>query len=844
MAVVMFAIPLSACGGKDKPKDGEAELSEFVYVPTYTAMDKKVQDINSLSCADDRIYFTANVAVHSDGTPATEEEIKEMEDYYSGLGAGDAVAFASSGARASASGTAAVTGSGTAVVTPEPGYPDSGVAVEEKDFDINYQMGLFSIKTDGTDYMPLKDYKAPQRPDSENSNTGLDRMVADSEGNVWVAEYVSTTLYNLPADFDPEKQNMWDYYAGEERQSFIRKLSPTGAELSTLDLSQFVEKVDDPNNPYANQFYIRDMNVDNSGNLYISDGNTTLYVIGADGKFQFKLTVDGWLNNFVKLKDGSVGISVYGDNGGMVLRMIDFNAKAWGKDVTMPRNAWNTSSGGDKYDFCYTDGSSLFGYIIATETSEKILNWLNCDIDSNNIQHSTILPDGNVFAISSDWSNEQGPKYEIITLKKTPRSEVKEKTILTMATMWLDYDLRKQLLTFNKANPDYRIEIMDYSEYNTQEDWTAGLTKLNTEIISGKVPDLINVSNLPYNQYAAKGLLEDLYTFIDKDPDIAKEDFVQSIIKASEIDGKLFTIFPSFSVVSVVGAPSVVGEEMGWTMDEMQAIIAEHPKADLPFGQYMARENILEMLCVLNLENYMNWQTGECNFNSDDFKKVLSFASTFPSQEDMNKGGEMGEQYLDPATLISEGRQLFDMYSASDFQNYQYFKAVYGGAISFKGFPTEKKNGNIAMFNSGIAMTTSCKDKDGAWQFMRTLLLEDNQDNLDWNYPIIQKSFDKKLAKAMEQEYTTDENGNKVPVSQGSMSMGNGPMVEFYAITQEEADQIRALIDSVENTAVYDESVLNIIKEEAELFFAGQKTVDQTADVIQSRMNIYINEQR
>ena len=141
-------------------------------------------------------------------------------------------------------------------------------------------------------------------------------------------------------------------------------------------------------------------------------------------------------------------------------------------------------------------------------------------------------------------------------------------------------------------------------------------------------------------------------------------------------------------------------------------------------------------------------------------------------------------------------------------------------------------------------MTTSCKSKDAAWQFLRVLLSEDYQENLSWGYPISQKAFDAKLAEAMKQEYTTDENGNQVPVSNGGMSMGDGLTVDFYAITQEEADQIIELINSVDRTAVYDQSLLDIITEESAYYFSGEKTVDQVADIIQSRMSIYINEQR
>jgi hypothetical protein len=66
---------------------------------------------------------------------------------------------------------------------------------------------------------------------------------------------------------------------------------------------------------------------------------------------------------------------------------------------------------------------------------------------------------------------------------------VTKKTVLTLACMGLDWNLRSQIVKFNRTSDQYRIEVQDYSEYNTGDDYTAGLTKLGTEILSGKVPD-------------------------------------------------------------------------------------------------------------------------------------------------------------------------------------------------------------------------------------------------------------------------------------------------------------------------------------------------------------------
>ncbi len=832
LATLLLTGTLAGCGKNNEGTQGNSGdgLSEYVYVSNYVTIDKNVKEMNNLSCVGDTIYFTQNLPVHSDGTSVTDAEIDEMNEYYENLYKDD---------RSYISSTAAVAVEELSEVTAE--VED---AIEEpREFDINYVTGLFSMKTDGTDYTNLSDYAAPEKPEGDFSSSNINRICADKDGNLWVAENTSQTIFDLPEGFNEATDDRWEHYVKDETKNYIRKLSPTGAELGVLDLTDHIVLPEGEDAQYYS-FYVSDMTVDTLGNVYISDGNNSVFVSDSDCQFLFRLEFDGWVDSFIKGRDGFVGIAAYDQAAGSrVLKRIDVATKDWGEDKKIPNDVWRTSSGGNTYDFCYSDNSNLYGYDLKTEAGTKILNWINCDINSDNIEFSTVSDDGNVFAISREWNREGGnPSYEIVNLVKTPRSEVKEKAILTMATMWLDYNVRERVLKFNKTNPDYRIEILDYSEFNTDDDDNAGITKLNTEIISGKVPDLLDVSQLPYQQYAAKGLLEDLYSFLDSDADYSREDMVQSIMKATETDGKLYQLASGFTVISIIASPSVVGNKMGWTMDEMQDIISQHPGADKPFGLHIDRNSVLQYFCMMNMDDYMNWQTGKCDFNSDGFKGLLEFAKSFPSSED-NQAAMQDNEWVEPAVLIREGRQLFDLFSANDFQNFQYYKATFGGSVTFKGLPSSNRDGNVASFNGGLAMTTSCKNKEGAWQFMRTMLDEDYQKD-QWNFPIVQKVFDEKLAEAMKQEYTTDEFGNKIPLSRGGMSYGDGEVVEFYAITQEEADQLMDMINSVTKCVSYDEGIINIIAEEAEAFFKGEKDVSQTAEIIQSRMNIYINEQR
>ena len=92
--------------------------------------------------------------------------------------------------------------------------------------------------------------------------------------------------------------------------------------------------------------------------------------------------------------------------------------------------------------------------------------------------------------------------------------------------------------------------------------------------------------------------------------------------------------------------------------------------------------------------------------------------------------------------------------------------------------------------------------------------------------------------------YLLDENGEKRQEPRASWFDENGEQHSIYAMTQEQADEILEIISTCTKVASYDTSIYNIVYEQAQGFFAGQKTVDDVARLIQSKAMIYVNEQR
>ncbi len=79
----------------------------------------------------------------------------------------------------------------------------------------------------------------------------------------------------------------------------------------------------------------------------------------------------------------------------------------------------------------------------------------------------------------------------------------------------------------------------------------------------------------------------------------------------------------------------------------------------------------------------------------------------------------------------------------------------------------------------------------------------------------------------------------------GSIFYSDGWSYDFHAVTGEEIDAILNLIpEATPYFNVENSEVLNIINEEAASYYSGQKEVEDVTDIIQNRIQIYVNENR
>ena len=580
--------------------------------------------------------------------------------------------------------------------------------------------------------------------------------------------------------------------------------------------------------------------MDASGRLYAAT-DAGLSVLDGGGNPLFTVKDPNLSGRLVLLSDGTAGVLTWDGT----LRTVDPEAGEWGASYPLGGTLGGLYPGQEDRLLCYDSGDSLYTY---TETgAQRLFSWSGADVDHSQVRAFSFLPDGRGAALVAE--EEWTAKYQVALL--SPSEGDGEKTVLTLATLGLDSDTRTKILNFNRTSDKYRIQVRDYSEYNTGDDPAAGRTKLNTEIIAGNVPDLLDAS-MDIRQYAARGLLEDLWPYIDADPDIGREGVMERVFQAAETGGKLCQVFPRFTIETAAGAPDIVGKEMGWNLEQLRAALAKLPEGARVLEEYETRETVLDKLLSQNLDGFVDWEAGTASFDSPAFYDILDFCSGFPAGSGAAAGTVTAAMSAASAeSRVMSGEQLLLPVYLGNVDSIQLYRELMGGGVTFVGYPAESGSGSSFAVEGGLSMSTACADKEGAWSFLRTLLLPGEDEAFFGAFPASRPAFERLIQESMEAEYARDENGDLITGADGEPILENtaiaivdGRMIVMGPATQEDVDLVTALYEATDRLSGRDEQIWRIVQECAASYFAGDKGAEETAQAIQSRVELYLGERK
>ncbi len=663
----------------------------------------------------------------------------------------------------------------------------------------------------------------------------LMHLCFDAEGNL----YMAVRGYEEIEQSDGEG-NTYTGYDYEHPKFELIKCGADGSEIYRQDITKLIMPDE------MSYGYVQYMQVDKTGNAYLSNGEDTIWVFDTNGNQLFTVPVSGWINGMGLSKDGDVYVAMYGASS-MVLKKVDLQTKGFGPELTgVPDNFYGDIVPGIEKDFLLKSDTVLYEYDMETKTSTEVLRFIDCDMNGSYVEKIGASEDGKILVYYRDWNlNEE----EIVKLTKTDASLVQEKQVLTLGGFYVDQDLQSAIVKFNKSNELYRITVRDYSESMTDNTTGAqdGYTLMYNDILTGNAPDMIMLEGINMENLAARGYIEDLTPYLEQSDKLKREDLIESVLRAYTCSDVLCSIPTSFSIATLMSASSIVGEEMGWSLDEMLAIADTLPE-NAQIMQYATKGTILQYMLLFGSGNYVNWETGECSFESEEFIKVLEFANSFDAEYNYNEDAPVMPE------LVENGELLLVDQGISALSDYQIIETIWGEPVTCIGFPSAGGNGAVMHGMGAVAISSQSEYKDAAWDFLEGYIVDSNapESNL-WSFPVMEEAleamFEQDMTPNYEKNWETgelilDENGNPIEYSTHSWSYGNGVDYEIFAATQEQADKVRELIDTTTTVYSMDTELFNICLEEAEPYFAGQKSAAEVAKIIQGRIQVYVDESR
>lgn len=478
--------------------------------------------------------------------------------------------------------------------------------------------------------------------------------------------------------------------------------------------------------------------------------------------------------------------------------------------------------GGLGWDMLLAGSTTLLGCNKNGELGE-IVTWLNVDIRGQSLMYASSEDDG-LICICGDENGSGGKNIFLVRLSPI-ESDISDKTILRLFCMGLSDDISRQILSFNRTSADYRIELRDYAVYSD-----AAYTRLNADLISGDIPDIFCADGLPMESYAARGMLEDLWPYIDADAEFGGRDaLVLPLFYAMSRHGHLYEVTDSFGICSVAGRTEYA--KNGWSMADFMAAYEKMPSGCSVLGAEFTRTGALYLALSLRFGEFVDVENGSCRFDSEDFLDIVRFAELFPKEAGYDS---------DEFARIQGGEQMLTAVWVKGVFDLDKALCVFDDEGAALGMPGAKGSGSAFSPGSSLAMSASSKHKEGAWSFLRRLLLQQNQraDSAVSMYfaplPSNRAALEQLIADAGAPNMNDGKEEPKFVI------MSQGHKYSAYALTEKKAKALEELIASTESIIYWDDSLFALISEELDAYYGGDKTLEQATHNIQSRVELYL----
>lgn len=260
---------------------------------------------------------------------------------------------------------------------------------------------------------------------------------------------------------------------------------------------------------------------------------------------------------------------------------------------------------------------------------------------------------------------------------------------------------------------------------------------------------------------------------------------------------------------------SDVGGVVGLTPEDYSRIVDENEQYQAVFERYVGKGVLLGWISGVGNSAFVDRENATCSFDSQAFRDLLAWCGDMG--DDVPEGSSIAPYEPSEVVLMLEPIQNVS-FEVAGRRYVSRMERLTGEPCVFVGFPNGG-DGFSYYANGGISMAipVQSQNKEGAWALIRERLSSERQMEKDayGEYSCGLPATDAALRRRAEAE-----------------------------LSEEDAAKLYALMESIQYAETFSSRPLRtIIREVGETYLAGDKTLDEAADLIQSRASLWVAEQ-
>lgn len=708
------------------------------------------------------------------------------------------------------------------------------------------------------------------RVNSKNQLVVFDRGNGSDSGFVTLNQD-GTPIGNSKVSFEgnvrafdlDEAGNIYVVTAGIDNSQRLSIINPQGDILKTVELGSFAGIT----GPGMGDMGITDIAVDSKGNIYLANSSESIQVLNKEGETVTTFGSQGYVSLDIDSDDNIIALS--SNTGKSAIEKLEASTgnSIWSVELATASDGILNIMGLNKIrssneGIYHITSQSITKYDSDGKLVDTIIDFRYYGILASgyNISDMALDAEGNIYIttssapagmlrINSAASTSESIKYELYRYSKVSGNNVRKKEVITISVPASNRGLEIAASKFQKENPGYRIEIQTYPS----DDYETYVKNLNTQILSGKGPDIISVAGLSYENYISKNILADLSEMIAKDKSFDISKYYTNILDALKYNGKLYVMPTSFTFNVLMSNQKILDEELisiddsRWTWNDFKAAAEKVSKGNRSAMPSVSSSDLLNLFTNDSYSDYIDAGTKTVNFTSQPFTDLLNTVKAF-SEGNLTDSNIKNDMI---SVLEAAGREalVFYPFSINDYNMYSFMKSAFNEELSLYNMPSAGGNGGTFTSNSMYGINRNSQYKDQSWELLKILLSDEIQTlsgqggaatgssavNAVGGFSINKAAQQMKAQQTIE---VTQSGAMKINIRSGNGSLTISPS----PLTQGDIDYINTFIEGLNTYANKDVNISGIVQDETRNFFSGGKSVEETAKLIQDRVDTYIRE--